>query len=70
MKFTIDTENKTINIEGKVTVLEILELVMVLNSDAEDYEVNITKAKEEKDVYNDLIEMLFDPKNFNTTNSK
>lgn len=70
MKFTIDTENKTITIEGKVTLLELLELVMILNSDAEDYEVNIIKAKEEKDVYNDLIEMLFDPKNFNTTNTK
>jgi hypothetical protein len=64
MKFTIDTENKVINIEGKVTVLEILELVMVLNSDAEDYEVKMTN--EEEALYK-VFDLMFNPENFNTT---
>lgn len=76
MKFTIDTEEKVINIEEKVTLLELLELVMVLNSDAENYEVKIInkekkenkeenkKESKEDDIYKDFLNKFFD---INTT---
>ena len=77
MKFTIDTEKKVINIEEKVTLLELLELVMVLNSDAENYEVKIINKEEkenkekkenkdenkEDDIYKDFLNKFF---NINT----